>query len=79
MELTSTEKRVLSIVLVCGRVNRQEFNGACNVDDLHKNARDRALDNLREKGLVPYEALRDDNSYSNDFIVSGPKKRYGQL
>lgn len=59
-ELTATEKRVLAVVLACGRVNRQEFNTACNVDDLHKKARDRALENLREKGLVPQAALRSE-------------------
>jgi len=56
-ELTVTEERVLAIILACGRVNREEFNTACNVDDLNKMARDRALDGLREKGLVPRTAL----------------------
>lgn len=56
-DLTPTEKRVLAVLTVGGRINRHEFNTLCNLDDIHKDARERALEGLREKQLVPPNAL----------------------
>lgn len=52
MQLTQMEARILAVMYVCGKVNRQEFNAACNTDGLHKASRERAIETLLEKGLL---------------------------
>lgn len=48
-DLTVTEKRIVAIMLIGGRLSKQEFNTLCNTDDINKTARDRALDRIKDR------------------------------
>ena len=66
MELTATEKRIIAIAAVGGRVNREEFNTMCNTDNIHKGARDRALSNIREQESVQQTLFNGSVRYDGD-------------